>query len=203
MIDWLIALLVALCSAAIANAPAERLTTSVAVIGDSITELQAGTVASTLSECGLNAQIYAQGGRRVLVEQTGFQGERIASAEEVIALLRFAGYDPDVWIIEVGTNEMWTPLSPDQADARIAVIEDLLDGERTIWTDVNIGGGLADLYPLSFERTGVWNAALDRAGVEQVSWSSVGTSALYDGVHATEDGAKRLASLWCDQVGES
>lgn len=201
MIEWLIALILAICSMAQAHAPAERLTPSVVVVGDSITALQDGIVRGVLQGCGTNPDIHAQGGRRVLVEQTGFQGETITPAEQVISMLLLDGRDPDVWIIEVGTNEVWTPLSPAQADARIARIEALLDGKRTIWTDVNIGGGLTEGYPGSVERAAVWNAALDRSGVEQVDWSGVGTSALYDGVHADANGAARLAGLWCAAIG--
>lgn len=179
---------------------AERLTPSAVLIGDSIVYDNIETISSTLSSCGINPNINAQGGRRVNVKQIGFQGEQILPATTIVSHLLAIGYNPDTWIIAVGTNEIWTPLSALEADASIAEIERLLQDKKTIWTDININSSVILNYPESAKRAIIWNEALDRANIEVAKWTNLGTENLLDGIHPNVEGAISLAKLWCEYV---
>lgn len=198
-IRTLIATAVAAIAIVAAPTPSHAADSSVVVIGDSISALNATTITRSLDRCGHATAVEAQAGR--MVTRHGVLGTTdVFSAEAVLTSLIARGVDADVWMVEVGTNELWGDrLHYSTANERIGIILDLLDGERVVWTNTNI-----DPTHDGYRNSIIWNAALrraERAGlIELVDWDDVDSGVLYDGVHPTPDGAATLAGLWCDHL---
>ena len=109
--------------------------TSVAMVGDSITEASVLDLTATLSDAGVeDVRIDGKSGRRIAVG-TGNAFSPVSGILTVYGLLA-EGVDPSVWVIALGTNDVGNYANGDQYGALIDRITALLPAEKQlVWVN--------------------------------------------------------------------
>jgi lysophospholipase L1-like esterase len=167
--------------------------TSVAMVGDSITQGSKDEVLYTLAAEGFT-DIVVDGvaSRRIDVGGGGAPESGVAAIERLLA----AGADPDVWVVALGTNDIGKyPTSAEYGALVARVIEVLPENTPLVWVDAFRDDYVGD--------SAVFNEAVraqlsDRDGTVVVDWFDVVSedgSILRDGVHPDRDGEALFASL--------
>ena len=77
----------------------------IALIGDSIVAENQSAMADHFDARELGVLIDAQSGRN-LVNSFDYEGRTIRSGVTAVAELRATGFEPDLWVIELGTNDL-------------------------------------------------------------------------------------------------
>lgn len=201
-----------------ANNPEPVLETdkSVAVIGDSITVMANSYMFDDLAAAGYSViRIDAQGARSVSIDTrdtrvptTSQTGPTLKESDEVlvsgltaIRQQRQAGFDPQDWIILLGTNDVGLISSdPTQGAADVRelvgnVMDELGPGKRALWLTV-----WNDKQP---EKTAVFNQTLAAIATERDDmlvgdWASLVEQHpdwLVDHVHYNPEGSKQRSSF--------
>jgi lysophospholipase L1-like esterase len=129
--------------------------TSLAMIGDSITEASIPALKGVLANDGfVEVKIDGVTGRRIDLG-SGKNGEPLAGAK-VLAKMLDRGVDPDVWVIALGTNDVGHyDAQPDEYDRLIDEVLAQIPGSKpVVWVDAFVSA-----QP---EATLAWNALLRR-----------------------------------------
>lgn len=161
---------------------------TVGVIGDSITVGAEDEIREALGDLDLDVvAVDAQEGRRLTVAHAVDAG--------LDAAARVRREDPDLWVVALGTNDVWSVA--DGADAK-PWVDEMVDaipaGVPLVWIDVFVEGaeGASDTV----------NAALverlaERGDAIVASWHDVvvGSDLLEDGVHPTDAGDVAFAGV--------
>jgi lysophospholipase L1-like esterase len=129
--------------------------TSLAMIGDSITEASTPALKAVLANAGFSKlTIDGDTGRRI-DEGTGKKGEPLAGTK-VLAKLVAQGVDPDVWVIALGTNDVGHYDSdPSEYDRLIdELVAQIPKSKPLVWVDTFVSA-----QP---KATLTWNALVRR-----------------------------------------
>lgn len=115
--------------------PEDTEASSVAMIGDSITQGSEDALRFTLTAAGLSTiDIDGLASRRI--EVGGGKGEPESGMHALERLLA-AGVDPDVWVIALGTNDVGQYGDPEEYRRLIREVLDALpSGTPLVWVDV-------------------------------------------------------------------
>lgn len=178
-------------------APVPSAITSVAVVGDSITEGSATAIDSALRGAGVeDVRIEGKASRRIEVGN----GKGAAPKSGVIAVyeLLAEGVDPSVWVIELGTNDVGSYGSPEEYGALIDQITVMLPPAKPlVWVNTYREQYLDDtlMFNLVLEQR-----MTDRGNAVVADWYSVAsapdqTVLRSDNLHPNENGQNALALL--------
>ena len=173
---------------------------SVVVLGDSITEWSTAALEGALREHGVaDVRIEGLGGRRIAVGD----GET-APISGVLALDRLLadGVDPEVWVIELGTNDLGLYEGPVEYGELVdEILGRLPEGRPVVWVNT--------FRPDQLEATRQFNVVLEerigeRDGALVADWfgTVAGTDdeLLVDGIHPNDAGMEALARLVVDSL---
>jgi lysophospholipase L1-like esterase len=171
----------------------------VAMVGDSITVASMSQLEDMASGLGVDLTIRAEVGRRIAEGSPPAPGTLIV--EEVLA-----DDTPDLWVIALGTNDLGKYSS--SVDYQVPIDELLAlipPGVPVAWIDTYIEANPEAASQFDDALT----AALRARGRATIGdWSDVATQEgmLSDGIHPTDDGAQRFATVvqgeivdWLDQ----
>ncbi len=204
----LLAILVALSSALVttsgpvAGRPGQP---DVVVVGDSLTGGNDSYIAPTLRGAGLDARVEGLSARRIAVS-FDFLGYRDSGIERVRSL-RSAGVDPDLWVIQLGTNDLGVVKNCRCPDP-IVFAGDLIDrllaelpADRPVaWVTV--------MHRVDLDATNAFNEALRRRAVVNpylrlIDWARLSLQRpdwFADPVHQTFDGLVRFTQMYVDEI---
>ncbi len=108
--------------------------TSVAMVGDSITEGSAEAITATLTGAGVSdLRIDGRHSRRI--EVGNGKGDAPLSGIITVYNLLAEGADPDVWVIELGTNDVGSYSGADEYGALIDKITAMLPEKPLVWVN--------------------------------------------------------------------
>lgn len=168
----------------------------VMVVGDSLTASAVEQIRTELEDLGLAVEIDGEPSRRMVIN-----GSDITPGLDVIEeALWVDEYDePELWIIELGTNDIGS--DPQQFRAHVeTILDEIPDDVPVLWLDYWIRSRPDDtLMANAVLRSAL--AGRDRTAV--VDWYSNGDDAgviVDDGVHLTEIGQQRFAEVMADGV---
>ncbi len=104
------------------------------MVGDSITEGSVAALTTTLTDAGVeNLRIEGKHSRRIQVGN----GKGDAPLSGVITTydLLAEGVNPDVWVMELGTNDVGSYSGADEYGTLIDLILDMLPDKRLVWVN--------------------------------------------------------------------
>lgn len=174
---------------------------SVAVIGDSITQGSADAIRYTLGSMGVT-EIVVDGVTSRRIEQGDGRGAPLSGTRALAAMLA-DGADPDVWVIALGTNDVGQYATEDEYRALVrSIIGMLPDDVPLVWVDVFRHDRL--------DHTAMFNGVVrdevaDHDDSVVVSWFDVASRAdqtvlRSDDIHPNADGTVVFAALVADGV---
>ncbi len=171
--------------------------TSVAMVGDSITEASADELRDALADIGVDeVHIDGEARRRVLVG-SGRNGRSLSGVRAVEALLE-DGVDPSAWVIALGTNDVGGFGSADEGRELIKQITELLPPTvPLVWVNV--------YRPSDLRATRLFNELLagvleSRANAIVADWYAIATDPELDvlrrdDLHPNDEGQVAFAEL--------
>lgn len=166
----------------------QRMAGAVAIVGDSLTVSYIAGLPATLRSAGFGPfQIEARSARRTLVPLPG-----VTAGIDGVRHIRASGFDPPLWVIALGTNDVnLTARPPGAADLTIvALLDEIGPGHRVLW--VNTFAARSDANARSFNAR-LAAIAATRANVTVADWYSFAADNRQwirdDGVHPTATGA--------------
>lgn len=181
-----------------ADAPAP-----VAIIGDSIIAGNLGYILPALDARGVPRRVVdALSSRKTSI--AWFDGRRtVTSGIDAVRSLRARGAAPQLWVIELGTNDTFdisTCRCPDPvafAGQRIdALRTELGPGARVLWVNVRTSSAGA----LAYNEALVRRAGPDFVIADWKAHSAGRTSWFVDAVHPNAKGVRELASFLADAI---
>jgi hypothetical protein len=166
----------------------------VALVGDSLSVQATAPENADLRAAGWRVTINAQSGRRIAYDATPGPTSGITAVREI----RAGGRDPHTWIIELGTNEMWTSAGRDPFAMRLLIdqmLHEIGPGHRVVWVNIHHGAAL--------EGTAVFNLVLaqvaaQRADLVVADWADHAATPGYlidDHIHLTPAGAAAMGRV--------
>lgn|GEM_PF-1822683 len=197
-----------------ADPPADR---SAVIVGDSLTGGNASLIRARLADAGVgDVRIEGLSARRIAVS-FDFQGRRDSGIERT-RTLRAAGVDPDVWLIQLGTNDI-TSIQNCDCDDLVADAGQLIDSllaelpDAGDETGADAGASIAWVTVSSRERAlGTWafNEALARRAacnprMSLVDWRAAVVDRpdwFLDDVHPNLAGVDALSALYADAISD-
>lgn len=170
--------------------------TSVAMVGDSITEGSVDAITSTLVGAGVeDVRIEGKHSRRI--EVGNGKGDAPVSGIITVYDLLAEGVDPSAWVIELGTNDIGSYDGAEEYGALIDKITVMLPGKPLVWVNTYRKQYLDD--------TLVFNMVLEermttRGNAVVADWYSVAsapdqTVLRSDNLHPNENGQRALSLL--------
>ena len=170
--------------------------TSVAMVGDSITEGSVDAITSTLVGAGVeDVRIEGKHSRRI--EVGNGKGDAPVSGIITVYDLLAEGVDPSAWVIELGTNDIGSYDGAEEYGALIDKITAMLPGKPLVWVNTYRKQYLDD--------TLVFNMVLEermttRGNAVVADWFSVAsapdqTVLRSDNLHPNENGQRALSLL--------
>jgi len=183
--------------------PDDTEASSVAMIGDSITQGSEDALRFTFTVAGLDTiDIDGLTSRRI---QLGGGKGQPESGMQALERMLDAGIDPDVWVIALGTNDVGQYSDPEEYRRLVREVLDALpDDTPLVWVDVYRADHLDD--------TDVFNRILrdeldERGDATVVSWfdqaSTRGDEILRkDGVHPNKQGNALFAGIVTQGVAQ-
>lgn len=160
----------------------------VVMIGDSITVASTPGLLSAAEELGVDLEIYAEVGRRIIVGRSPEAG--VGVLEHVLANGR-----PDLFVIALGTNDIGKYGTQAEYEAVIDEMLELVPAEMPlVWINTYLRNDPDD----SARFNAALIAALERRGDASIAkWSNIASAdgILSDGIHPTDDGAIEFADL--------
>ncbi|MEX0847562.1 MAG: SGNH/GDSL hydrolase family protein, partial [Ilumatobacteraceae bacterium] len=176
---------------------------SVAMIGDSITQGSEDALRFTLTAAGLSTiDIDGLASRRI--ELGGSKGQP-ESGMQALERMKGAGIDPDVWVVALGTNDVGQYSDPEEYRRLIREILDALpDDTPLVWVDVYRADHLDDSVVFDW----ILRDELDQRGdATVVSWfdqASTRSDEILrkDGVHPNKQGNALFAGIVTQGVAQ-
>jgi lysophospholipase L1-like esterase len=108
--------------------------TSVAMVGDSITEGSIDALTTTLTDAGVeDLRIEGKHSRRI--EVGNGKGDAPLSGVITVYNLLAEGANPDAWVIELGTNDVGSYANADEYGALIDQITAMIPGKPLVWVN--------------------------------------------------------------------
>lgn len=108
--------------------------TSVAMVGDSITEGSVQALTTTLTDAGVE-DLRIEGRRSRRIDVGNGKGDAPLSGVITTYNLLAEGLDPDAWVIELGTNDVGSYASADEYGALIDLITAMLPDKPLVWVN--------------------------------------------------------------------
>jgi lysophospholipase L1-like esterase len=177
----------------------------VVIVGDSLTGGNASYIRPTLSAAGLDARVEGLSSRRIAVS-FWYLGYRDSGIERIRSL-RAAGVDPDLWVIQLGTNDL-TFIANCGCPDRVAFAGSLIDrllaelppNRPVAWVTV--------MNRADFDITNTFNEALRRRAavdpyVRLIDWAALSLMRpdwFIDAVHPNVTGLVRFTQLYVDEI---
>jgi lysophospholipase L1-like esterase len=169
--------------------PPGTVNASVGVIGDSLTVASATPLTSALSARGIDVQISAQTGRS------------IPGGITALTALRESGFDSLVWVVALGTNDIWwnpscgCGITPSAASNLIQRMLDAIGPGRYVYW-VNVHRTDVPVAVAVFNQA-LAQAAVNRPNLRIVDWYGLSSANLGwfagDGIHLSSTGYTRRA----------
>ncbi|MFV0309977.1 MAG: GDSL-type esterase/lipase family protein [Desertimonas sp.] len=168
---------------------------TVAVIGDSITVGAEPEVREALADIGVSVlAVDARSGRRTTVDHSVDSG--------IAAVRRVRETEPDLYVVALGTNDVFSLDDGERAAAMIdGLLAELPEHVPLVWVDVHVVGDDGG--------SEVFNAALrarlgERGEATIAGWHQVamGSDLLRDGVHPTDAGDVVFAGVIAGAVAD-
>lgn len=159
--------------------------TSVVMVGDSITFMSLEPLHSVLA---------AEGFTDVTIDAV--PGRPIADGGAVVDLAVSSGASPDVWVIALGTNDLYRSTDVDAYRNLVdGLLEHVPDGDPVVWVDTYVRDRVPEAEAFN---TALAAALDDRGGGTIAAWfdlcSQQGDVLLVaDGVHPSEQGTLAFA----------
>lgn len=165
----------------------------VVMIGDSITVASAPLIVADAAGRGIEVAVHAEVGRRIAVG-----GDPPAGTDVLADLL--ADADPTVVVVALGTNDIGQYATAEEYAGQIDELLDLLpDAVPLVWINTYLSS--------SPQRSQLFNDALsaslgERGRASIGRWSVIARQdgVLRDGIHPSDDGARRFAELVVDEI---
>jgi lysophospholipase L1-like esterase len=174
----------------------------VVIVGDSLTGGNVSYIAPALRGAGLDARVEGLSARRIAVSFT-FEGYRDSGIER-IRTLRASGIDPDLWVIQLGTNDLGVIKNCSCSDP-VAFAGDLIDrllaelpaNRPVAWVTV--------MNRADYHVTITFNEALRRRAVinpymRLIDWAKQRPDWFVDPVHPTIEGVVSFTKLYIDDI---
>lgn len=165
-----------------------RMAGAVAIVGDSLTVSYIAGLPATLRSAGFGPfQIEARSARRTIVGLPG-----VTPGIEGVRHIRSSGFDPPLWVIALGTNDINPTARPvGAADLTIvALLDEIGPGHRVVW--VNTFAARSDANARAFNER-LAQLAATRPNLVIADWYSLASDNRQwirdDGVHPTATGA--------------
>ncbi len=159
-----------------------------AIVGDSLTiSYWGGLPASFKAQSFGPFQMEARSARRTTVALTGS-----TSGIDGVRRIRASGFDPPLWVVALGTNDMnITVKTPGATDAIInTMLDEIGPGRRVVWVNVYARGSLANSQAFNARLAAI---AVQRPMMTVADWYSLVAAhpswLVADGVHPNATGA--------------
>ncbi len=176
--------------------PVAKKRTSIAVIGDSITEGSTDALNETLAAAGFT-DVHIDGKHSRRIDVGDGKGSPLAGVKVIYQLIA-DGVDPDVWVVALGTNDVGQYPDAESYGSLIDEITSMLPADRPlVWADV--------YRPGEDKQTAMFNDVLrgrmeDRGHAEIADWWTAATDPAQrvlssDGLHPNKNGRLVFASL--------
>lgn len=177
----------------------------VVIVGDSLTGGNASYIAPTLRAAGLDARVEGLSARRIAVSFE-FLGYRDSGIERIRAL-RAAGVDPDLWVIQLGTNDLGAVKNCSCAD-RVAFAGSLIDRLLVELPPNRPIAWVTLMNRADYDITNTFNEALRRRAVinpymRLIDWARLSLQRpdwFVDPVHQTVSGVARFTQMYVDEI---
>ena len=177
----------------------------VVIVGDSLTGGNASYIGPTLRNAGLDVQLEGLSARRIAVS-FDFDGRRDSGVARVRSL-KAAGVSPELWVIELGTNDLGVINNcrcPDPISFAGTIIDQLLDeigpGVPIAWvTVVNRNRWDASRW----FNTAIGIRAARDPHIALIRWHDLAASRpdwFLDEVHQNVEGVKVFTQMYIDQI---
>lgn len=193
--------------AAVSDVASAEEAAEIVVVGDSITADNLEVIGNHLAHAGTTSVAFEARAARRIADSYEWHGWR-SSGLEAIDSVRRAGVEPALWVIELGTNDMFLVADlawPDKVDAAGALIDSVVDA---VGPDAPIAW-VSVLHRDDPEVSRAFNQALlDRAVANPrmvvVDWHHTAIDHpewFLDMVHPNTVGAGALAELYSEAIG--
>jgi lysophospholipase L1-like esterase len=176
--------------------PTRTAITSVAIVGDSITEGSVEALTTTLTDAGVD-DLRIEGARSRRIDVGNGKGDAPLSGVITTYNLLAEGLDPDAWVIELGTNDVGSYANADEYGALIDLITDMIPDKPLVWVNT-----YREDYP---DDTVTFNTVLAermkaRGNAEVADWYSIAsapdqTVLRTDNLHPNANGQLALSLL--------
>lgn len=114
--------------------PSRAAITSVAIVGDSITEGSVAALTTTLTDAGVE-DLRVEGKRSRRIDVGNGKGDAPLSGVITTYNLLAEGLDPDAWVIELGTNDVGSYANADEYGALIDLITAMIPAKPLVWVN--------------------------------------------------------------------
>ncbi|HUS44043.1 MAG TPA: GDSL-type esterase/lipase family protein [Ilumatobacteraceae bacterium] len=177
----------------------------VVIVGDSLTGGNASYIAPRLRSAGLDAQVEGLSARRIAVSFE-FLGYRDSGIER-IRRLRAAGVDPDLWVIQLGTNDLGAVKNCRCVD-RVAFAVELIDRLLAELPPNRPVAWVTLMNRADYDVTNIFNEALRRRAVinpymRLIDWAKISLQRpdwFIDAVHPNNVGMIRFTQMYIDDI---
>ena len=175
------------------------------IVGDSLTGGNTSYIVPTLRRAGLDVRVEGLSGRKIAVS---FQSRGyLDSGIERIRSLRAGGVDPDLWVIQLGTNDL-ASVSNCRCTDPVVFAGDLIDrllAELPATTPI---AWVTLMDRADYARTNAFNEALRRRAVinpymRLIDWAALSLQRpdwFVDPVHPGFAGVQRFTQMYIDDV---
>jgi lysophospholipase L1-like esterase len=180
------------------GAPVDGLPSTVAVVGDSLTESAADEIETTLTRLGIDVMVIdGVESRRMTLGSSAIP----PGSEAIEDILAIAPVPPDVWVVALGTNDVGGSAGPSAIAVAVQALLDLIPPDaRVIWVDLWIRDQHDEIVAAN---AAIRQTVGGRSGSAVADWFVHGDEPGVigeDGVHLTADGQWLFARSIADAI---